>query len=95
MFPCLTVQPYPCSGRCPYPAALSVLGKVSVPGIVFRNVSVFDSTALSVFRKVSVPDSVFRNVSVFDSTALSVFRKMSVPSSLISVRECVGTWHRV
>ena len=68
---------------------------MSVPGIVFRNVSVFDSTAVYVFRKVSVPGSVFRNVSVFDSTALSVFRKVSVLGSLFSVREDVGTWHRV
>ena len=57
-----------CPGMFPRLAALSV----------FRNVSVFDSTALSVFRKVSVPSIVFRNVSVFDS--------------LIRVQEGVRTW---
>ena len=57
---------------------------MSVPGTVFRNVSVFDSTAFpcpGMFPYLAAL-FVFRNVSVFDSTAISVFKKGSVPGSV-------------
>ena len=70
-----------------------MLGNVSVPGIVFRNVSVFDSTAFpcpGMFPYLAAL-FVFRNVSVFDSTAIVVLRKGSVPGSVFRNVPVPGT----